>query len=287
MQAGRLVAGATARGLRVPAHRRPLPLAGAEVWGRGRTGSELPAAPKGDDPFPSPGAGSGEGAQEPERRPFPALPSGTAPSCSTPALAPRQPRAPGACRLPARKTLSPSPGAPRPRPRAPRADSAGPGQIRTRGARGGRRGQLPGREEHDEVRGALDAVREHVGRVQVLGVRVLPVPAVGRGGPVRRRPRLLGPGAPAPAAGVQQQHQQQQQQRRSRRQGPGPRREEASGARGHHGWLGALSPRRPVTPPRRPPPAPRPGEAPPAPRPARRAPAPRRRLGPRAPGEPG
>lgn len=39
----------------------------------------------------------------------------------------------------------------------------------------------PGREEHDEVRGALDPVREHVGRVQVLGVWVLPVPAVGRG----------------------------------------------------------------------------------------------------------
>lgn len=28
---------------------------------RGRTGSELPAAPKGDDPFPSPGAGIGGG----------------------------------------------------------------------------------------------------------------------------------------------------------------------------------------------------------------------------------
>lgn len=46
--------------------------------------------------------------------------------------------------------------------------------------------QLPGREEHDEVRGALDPVREHVGRVQVLGVRVL------LGSTVRRR--LLGLG---------------------------------------------------------------------------------------------
>ena len=38
VHAGRLVAGATARGLRVPAHRRPLPPAGAEVWGRGTDG---------------------------------------------------------------------------------------------------------------------------------------------------------------------------------------------------------------------------------------------------------
>lgn len=68
---------------------------------------------------------------------------------------------------------------PRAAPRPPLTPGPGPAGLREL--------QLPGREEHDEVRGALDPVREHVGRVQVLGVRVL------LGFTVRRH--LLGPGA--------------------------------------------------------------------------------------------
>lgn len=85
-------------------------------------------------------------------------------------LAPRQRRGPGAA--------AHAPRMARAAPRPPVTPGPGPAGLREL--------QLPGREEHDEVRGALDPVREHVGRVQVLGVRVL------LGSTVRRR--LLGLG---------------------------------------------------------------------------------------------
>lgn len=197
-------------------------------------------------------------------------------------LAPRQPQAPqpwpgtrtAPAPCPGGTRTAPAPGPSRcPCPQAPdcpRGAECGSGGTRPGPTRAPRRrhGQLPGREEHDEVRGALDPVREHVGRVQVLGVRVLSVPAVARKGPVRRRrPRLLGPGAPAPAAALAQPKQHQQQGDRGRR--PGQPWEEASGARGHRGGAGALSPRPrvPSAEPARRRPL-RPAEAAPLPRPA-------------------
>ena len=90
---------AAARGLRVPAE----PQAAASdqrislgLGNWGRTGSGLPAAPMDNDPCPDPPVpGPGGRAKEPERRPFPVRPSGTAPSRLVPAPAPRQRRAPG------------------------------------------------------------------------------------------------------------------------------------------------------------------------------------------------
>lgn len=106
------------------------------------------------------------------REAFPGLPLGVRPSSrSARRLAPRQRRGPGAA--------AHAPRMARAAPRPPLTPGPGPAGLREL--------QLPGREEHDEVRGALDPVREHVGRVQVLGVRVL------LGFAVRRH--LLGPGA--------------------------------------------------------------------------------------------
>lgn len=189
-----------------PAGRRLGPA--QEVWGGAGTqvAPGLPAAPKDDRPAsPSRSAGTRGGGAA-----LPGAPLGARPLPRRPAAS----RHVSGSARPARPRPRPLPGPPAPSAHAPQAPpatagarSGGLGRGRSRGAR---RGQLPGREEHDEVRGALDPVREHFGRVQVLGVRVLPVPAVGRGGPVRR-PRLLGPGAPAPAAAIAPQQQQQQQ----------------------------------------------------------------------------
>lgn len=72
---------------------------------------------------------------------------------------------------------SPAPSPRFPGSRSPPHPRSGPAGLREL--------QLPGSEEHDEVRSALDPVREHVGRIQVLGVRVLLDPAI--------RLHLLGP----------------------------------------------------------------------------------------------
>lgn len=118
---------AATRGLRVPAE----PQATASdlrissgLGDAGRAGSGLPAAPMDNDPCPDPPVpGPGDGAKEPERRPFPVRPSGTAPSRLVPAPAPRQRRAPGPRRPrrpQARRPPSPSPGAPEREPAPPR-----------------------------------------------------------------------------------------------------------------------------------------------------------------------